>query len=101
MITDEEEPIGFLRLVPKGKAAEIVLVIGEKDKWNKGLGKKAISHGLNHAFFKWRMDEVIAKVNHRNQRSIKLFNKVGFKQDKKLVKEMQYSITMDEFLKLA
>ena len=101
MITDEEEPIGFLRLVPKGKAAEIVLVIGEKDKWNKGLGKKAISHGLNHAFFKWRMDEVIAKVNHENKRSIKLFNKVGFKQDKKLVKEMQYSITMDEFLKLA
>ncbi len=101
MITEEEEPIGFLRLVPKGKTAEIVVVIGQKDKWNRGLGKKAISHGLKHAFFKWRMDEVIARINHENERSIRMFHKIGFKQDKKLIKEMQYSISMEEFLKLA
>jgi len=42
IIIEERQPIGFLRLVPKGKAAEMVIVIGEKEKWGKGIGKHAI-----------------------------------------------------------
>lgn len=99
--TSEEEPIGFLRLVPKGKLAEMVIVIGDKEKWGKGLGSSAIRQGLKHAFFYWRVDEVIAKINFKNQRSIRAFNKVGFKKEKLLPREIQYSISINEFLKLA
>lgn len=101
IIIEEKQPIGFLRLVPKGKTAEMVIVIGEKKKWGKGLGKKVIIQGLRHAFFEWRMDEVTAKINHKNERSIKAFKSVGFKPEKKLAKEMQYSISIGEFLKIS
>lgn len=98
---NEEEPIGFLRLVPKNKAVEIVIVIGDKEKWGNGFGSHAIKEALKKAFFSWRADQVIAKINFKNERSIKVFNKVGFREDKQLAREMQYAMSMDEFLKLA
>lgn len=101
VITEKDESIGFLRLVPKGKSAEMVIVIGNKEKWGRGLGKDAISQGLKHAFYEWRMNEVIAKINYKNKRSIRAFDKVGFKPDKELAKEMQYSISIEEFLKIS
>ena len=99
--TDEKEPIGFLRLVPKGKGAEMVVVIGDREKWGKGFGSSAIFQGLKQAFFEWRVDEVIAKINFKNQRSIRAFKRLGFQEDKELVKETQYSLSMKEFLRLA
>lgn len=102
MITKgEQEPIGFLRLVPKGKIAEMVIVIGDKEEWGKGLGANAIKEGLKQAFFEWRVDEVIAKINFENKRSKRAFKKVGFIKDKELTKEIQYAISIEQFLKLA
>lgn len=99
--TNVEEPIGFLRLVPKKDATEMVVVIGDREKWGKGLGSNAIFEGLKHAFFNWRVDEVIAKINFKNERSRRAFKRVGFKKDKELPKEIQYSISMDEFLSMS
>lgn len=101
MITKKEESIGFLRLVPKGNNAEIVIVIGDKANWGKGLGGKAIFEGLKKAFFNWRVEHVVAKIHFKNQRSRKVFKKVGFTVDKELTKEIQYSMSMDNFLKIA
>lgn len=101
IIADEEESIGFLRLALKGKAAEMVIVIGDKEKWGKGYGKHAILQGLKHAFYEWRTDEVIAKINLKNVRSRRIFSKVGFKPAKELPKEMQYSMSIEEFLKIS
>jgi len=36
--TKKDEPIGFLRLVPKPNGAEMVIVIGDREKWGQGLG---------------------------------------------------------------
>lgn len=99
--TLEDEPIGFLRLIPKGKTVEIVVVIGEKEKQGIGLGTNAIFQALKHAFFNWRADKVIAKINIKNYRSIHVFKKIGFKKEKELVRENLCSISMDEFLKIA
>lgn len=98
--TSEKEPVGFLRLVPKNNIAEMVIVIGDKDKWGKGLGTNAILEGLKHAFFQWRVDEVVAKINFKNQRSRRVFRKIGFTEVKELAKEMQYSMSIKEFLQL-
>ncbi|ACQ51490.1 GNAT family protein [Clostridium botulinum] len=98
--TSEKEPVGFLRLVPKNNVTEMVIVIGDKDKWGKGLGTNAILKGLKHAFFQWRADEVVAKINFKNQRSRRVFRKIGFTEDKELAKEMQYSMSIKEFLEL-
>lgn len=101
IIMEKNEPIGFLRLVPKGKTAEMVLAIGDKQKWGRGLGPNAIFEGLKKAFFDLRVDEVVAKVKFKNHRSKKAFKKAGFEEDKELMKEMQYSISLKSFLKLA
>lgn len=98
--TSEKEPVGFLRLVSKNNIAEMVIVIGDKDKWGKGLGTNAILEGLKHAFFQWRVDEVVAKINFKNQRSRRVFRKIGFTEVKELAKEMQYSMSIKEFLQL-
>ncbi|AUS97943.1 GNAT family N-acetyltransferase [Clostridium thermosuccinogenes] len=98
--TNQEESIGFLRLVPKERGAEIVVVIGEKEIWGKGLGPNAIIEGLKHAFFEWRVNEVIAKIRYDNVRSIKAFEKVGFTRDRELAREIQYSICMKRFLEM-
>lgn len=96
--TDSKEPIGFLRLVPKVKKAEIVVTIGDRDKWGKGFGSSAVFQGLKQAFFEWRANEVVAKINMKNERSLRLFKRLGFQPDKELSKEIQYSISMDKFL---
>jgi RimJ/RimL family protein N-acetyltransferase len=101
LTTMENDPIGFLRLIPKASTTEIVIVIGDKKKWGMGLGTNAIFQALKHAFFHWRSDKVVAKIKFINKRSIKVFKKVGFKKEKELAVEAQYSMTMEEFLKLA
>ncbi len=101
LTTLQDEPIGFLRLVPKGNSAEMVIVIGDKEKWGMGLGTNAIFQGLKQAFFNWRVDEVVAKINFKNDRSMRVFKKVGFKMEKELPAEAQYSMSIGEFLKIA
>lgn len=101
LTTMEDDPIGFLRLIPKGKNVEMVIVIGEKEQWGIGLGTNAIFQGLKHAFFHWRADKVVAKIKFINHRSIRVFKKVGFKKEKELAKEAQYSMSLEEFLRIA
>ncbi|MCM0650722.1 GNAT family N-acetyltransferase [Clostridium swellfunianum] len=101
LTTPEDEPIGFLRLIPKGNNTEMVIVIGDKKRWGMGLGSSAIFQGLKHAFFQWRSDKVVAKIKFKNERSVRVFKKVGFKKEKELLKEAQYAISIDEFLKSA
>lgn len=101
LTTLDDEPIGFLRLIPKGNSTEIVIVIGEKEIWGMGFGTNAIFQGLKHAFFQWRTDKVVAKIKFKNERSIRVFRKVGFKKERDLAVEAQYSMTIDEFLKIA
>jgi RimJ/RimL family protein N-acetyltransferase len=93
LTTQEDEPIGFLRLIPKGNKTEMVIVIGDKERWGLGFGTNAI--------FQWRAEKVIAKIKFKNERSIRVFRKVGFKKEKELIKEAQYSISIEEFLKVA
>lgn len=101
LTTLKDEPIGFLRLIPKGNNAEMVIVIGDKKRWGMGLGTNAIFQGLKHAFFQWRSDKVVAKIKFKNERSVRVFKKVGFKKEKDLAVEAQYSMNIEEFLKIA
>ncbi|MDF2843227.1 MAG: acetyltransferase, family [Herbinix sp.] len=93
------EPVGFLKLVRKNVEAEIVLVIGEKEKWGQGIGTKSIEQGLSKVFFQWRMPRVIAKIHPGNIRSVKAFEKTGFHFESNLNNCKLYSITMERYIK--
>ena len=71
-------PLGFLRLNKRGPVAEIVVVIGEKRQWGRGIGTAAVAHALRHAFFEWRMQRVVANIHPENTRSLRAFKALGF-----------------------
>ena len=101
IITNQEQPVGFLRLVPSGDISEIVVVIGDTENWSKGFGYKAILHGLNHAFFTLRKKRVVARIHDDNVRSQRAFRKAGFIREKDYNTGTQFYISVEQFLKLA
>ncbi len=97
--TGKNEPVGFLKLIRKLNEAEMVVVIGDQEKWGQGLGKSSISQGLKIAFFQWRLQRVNAIIHHHNHRSIKAFESVGFVLEKELSGSGLYSITQQDYIK--
>ena len=91
-------PIGFLRLVPKGKGTEMVVVIGEKSQWGNGYGYAAIQKGLKKAFYQWREEKVLAKIDPDNNRSKAVFRKAGFSKEKDLEEDELFSVSFNEFV---
>ncbi len=99
LIYDEEQhPVGFLKLVRRAGEAEMVLVIGDQQKWGHGLGKLSIRQGLNIAFFQWRIPRVIAKINKKNVRSMRAFENSGFNYEKDLETSVLLSINQDDYI---
>lgn len=93
--------VGFLRLVPKNEKVEIVIAVGEKELWGKGIGYNAVIEALKKAFFDMRTEKVVAKVKKTNKRSRNLFKGIGFKEAKELEKEIEYHITKESFWEIA
>ncbi len=99
ILTNPGEPVGFIKLIRKTGGAEMVIVIGDKDKWGKGIGAKSIEQGLNKAFFQWRTPRVIAKIHPNNLRSVNAFEKLGFHYESDVTNYRLYSITMERYIK--
>ena len=93
-----EGPIGFVRLASRPGAAEMVIVIGKPHLWGKGYGLKAVRRGLKHAFFTWRKDKVIAKINKRNHRSKRLFRRAGFTKNADLAEEEKFTVHVSDMV---
>ncbi len=99
LIHDEDQhPVGFLKLVRRANEAEMVIVIGDQNKWGQGLGKLSIRQGLNIAFFQWRIPRVIAKINKKNVRSMKAFERTGFIYEKELTNSVLLSISQEDYI---
>ena len=45
-----DAPVGFVRLIKTGSDCEIVLAIGDSDKWGRNLGAGTIREGMKLAF---------------------------------------------------
>lgn len=92
------EPVGFVRLVQKGKEAEIVIAIGEKKNWGHKFGPCTISESLKVAFFEMRSERLVAKIDKRNIRSIKAFVREGFKSEGLNSGIYSFSLSMKDYL---
>ena len=75
----DDRPVGFVRLVKTGADCEIVLVVGDHENWGQGLGGRTIREGLKLAFLDMRAENVIAKIHPNNTRSLKGFERCGFR----------------------
>lgn len=70
--------IGLHNIDFRNGTAELGIVIGEKDKWDRGYGSEAIRVLLRYAFEELRLYHVEASVFVENRRSIRCLEKCGF-----------------------
>jgi regulator of nucleoside diphosphate kinase len=96
--TKENMPVGFVRLLVKGNETEIVIVIGERKNWGKGLGASTIRESLKAAFFELRSKRVKALIHRENRRSIRAFISAGFIPDNGSAAVKSFTLTMDDYL---
>ncbi len=102
-LKEQEEPVGYLRLIPKAnKKMEMVIAIGDKKKWNRGLGTTAVWEGLKKAFLYLRCKKVEVKIHKNNEASKKVFKKAGFRKKEEISgsEKHVYQLTLDKFLKM-
>ncbi|WP_142414156.1 GNAT family N-acetyltransferase [Hathewaya massiliensis] len=95
------DTVGFVRLVPKNETVEIVITVGEKELWGKGIGHNAVLEALKKAFFDMRTEKVVAKIKKSNKRSRNLFKGIGFKESRVSETEVEYHITKESFFRMA
>ena len=71
--------VGLHRIDLINSHAEIGILIGEKQYWNKGYGTEAMILALDYAFNVIGLHKVYLRVMEFNKRGIRCYEKVGFK----------------------
>lgn len=101
MVYDRKDaPVGFVRLVKTGAECEVVLVIGDHENWGRKLGASAIREGLKLAFLDMRAERVIARIHPGNTRSMRGFERCGFRLDNETPNLSSLSMTAGRYLEL-
>lgn len=95
-----DSPVGFVRLIKTGPDCEIVLAIGDHENWGRRLGASTIREGLKLAFLDMRAARVIAKIHPDNLRSLKAFERCGFRLEQETNTLSALSMTAGRYLKL-
>ena len=83
-IIDEGFTVGYATVESideKNRKCELALIIGETDRWGKGLGSFILKAMLEYAFDTLHMHRVWAAVARGNDRTEQLLKKAGFLQE--------------------
>lgn len=81
---NSQVPIGITSLINidyKNRNAECIIDIGEKEYWGKGYGKESLKLLLDYAFFELNLHRISLKVFSFNEKAIRLYSKLGFKNE--------------------
>jgi RimJ/RimL family protein N-acetyltransferase len=80
--TKQKKAIGFISLGEidkENKKAELGMLIGEKDFWDRGYGTDALITLLEHLFTRLDFNRIGLEVFDYNLRAMKAYEKIGFK----------------------
>ena len=72
---------GLLRMFPAWRTTDFSLIIGDREAWDRGYGTEAILLLLDYAFGALNFHRVSVGVVGFNQRALRFYRKVGFKQE--------------------
>jgi regulator of nucleoside diphosphate kinase len=93
-----DEPVGFVRLIKTATDCEIVLAIGDREKWGRNLGGRTIREGMKLAFLDMRAEKLIAKIHPGNKRSLNAFLRHGFLLESETPTLQSYAMTVGRYL---
>ncbi|MBI3161254.1 MAG: GNAT family N-acetyltransferase [Chloroflexi bacterium] len=65
-------------------SAELGIMIGEKNEWNKGYGTEAMLLLAGHCFETLNLNRVSLRVYSENERAKRVYEKAGFKEEGRL-----------------
>ncbi|MDD3284708.1 MAG: GNAT family protein [Patescibacteria group bacterium] len=103
-ILDNKKPIGFMGLsnINKiNKNCDLFIMIGEDDYRGKGIGKIVMDWLINYGFNKLKLHKINLGVVRENKFAIKLYKKLGFKIEGKMIEEMMYKNKYHDFYLMA
>lgn len=73
--------VGLHKMHKENRNAEMGIMIGDKDYWEKGYGKDAMRVMLDYAFKELRLHRVELGVYAYNPRAIHVYESLGFKRE--------------------
>ena len=73
--------IGLHKIDWENSNAEVGIVIGKKEYWNKGYGTDAMLAILDFGFNQMNLHRIYLRVFEFNQRGIRSYEKCGFKKE--------------------
>jgi len=76
--------VGFMRINHHDRSAEIGIMIGEKQYWNKGHGTQAMRLMLDHGFKDHNFHRIYLHVYASNPRAIRCYEKAGYQIEGRL-----------------
>jgi len=82
--------IGLHRIDWKERGAELGIMIGERDEWDKGYGTEAIGLLLGYGFERLNLHRIYLRVYTNNPRGIRSYEKAGFRKEG-LLRESHFS----------
>lgn len=69
---------GFFNFEWRNRSAELGIMIGDKDYWNKGYGTETLRLLLRHGFDTLNLHRIYLRVFEDNPRAIRAYQKAGF-----------------------
>ncbi|RME85450.1 MAG: N-acetyltransferase [Caldilineae bacterium] len=72
---------GFAHIDHRNQNAEVGLVIGEKDLWDRGLGQDTLATLVDYGFAYLNLHRIYLRVFAENKRAIHAYEKVGFREE--------------------
>ncbi len=70
--------IGFKNFNVSSRSADLFIVIGEKNYWNKGYGTAALQLFITYLFQQWNLHRLMLDTWDGNERAIAIYKKLGF-----------------------
>lgn len=83
-IIDDGQTVGYASVESideKNRKCELAMVIGDPDRWGKGIGSLVMNSMLKYAFEDLHMHRVWAVVSRGNDRSERLIKRAGFRYE--------------------
>lgn len=96
LIEEEGKYIGYIAVQPNGKELFLSKIYIHASKRGKGFGKKAIQF-LENLSDKLNLNKIYLSVNKTNIKTIKAYEKMGFKNLGPVVQDIGNGFIMDDF----